>query len=135
MFPFVGEELSVCCPCSDAEGASAQGVEQGSGSGSQSPQSVGSGAMDSGTEYLSDSTLYNMDVSMSLCGQEVDTRQITKGKHLLTFNINIRKSKSLRWTVFYAYQSNFETGKHLVCVTVYWIRQLTVNKNCSSTIS
>lgn len=36
--------------------------------------------MDSGTEYLSDSTSYNMDVSMSLCGQEGDTSQITKGK-------------------------------------------------------
>uniref|UniRef100_A0AAQ6IAY6 phosphatidate phosphatase n=1 Tax=Anabas testudineus TaxID=64144 RepID=A0AAQ6IAY6_ANATE len=33
---------------------------------SQSPQSVGSGAMDSGTEYLSDSTSYNMDVITSV---------------------------------------------------------------------
>lgn len=40
--------------------------------------------MDSGTEYLSDSASYNMDVSMSLCGQEGDTRQITKGRHLFT---------------------------------------------------
>lgn len=70
--------------CSEIEGASPQGAEQGSGSGSQSPQSVGSGAMDSGTEYLSDSASYNMDVSMSLCGQEGDTRQITKGRHLFT---------------------------------------------------
>lgn len=70
--------LNVLCPCSEAEGASQQGAELGSGS--QSPQSVGSGAMDSGTEYLSDSTSYNMDVSMSLCGQEGDTSQITKGK-------------------------------------------------------
>uniref|UniRef100_A0A7N5ZW07 phosphatidate phosphatase n=1 Tax=Anabas testudineus TaxID=64144 RepID=A0A7N5ZW07_ANATE len=57
-------------------------------SGSQSPQSVGSGAMDSGTEYLSDSTSYNMDVSMSLCGQEGDTSQITKEKfmkHIVTY--------------------------------------------------
>uniref|UniRef100_A0A8C4DS49 phosphatidate phosphatase n=1 Tax=Dicentrarchus labrax TaxID=13489 RepID=A0A8C4DS49_DICLA len=55
---------------------------------SQSPQSVGSGAMDSGTEYLSDSTSYNMDVSMSLCGQEGDTSQITKEKfmeHIVTY--------------------------------------------------
>lgn len=40
--------------------------------------------MDSGTEYLSDSASYNMDVSMSLCGQEGDTRQITKGRRLFT---------------------------------------------------
>lgn len=70
------------CACSEIEGAPPQGAEQGSGSGSQSPQSVGSGAMDSGTEYLSDSASYSMDVSMSLCGQEGDTRQITKGRHL-----------------------------------------------------
>lgn len=66
-----------CLSCSETEAASAN---QGSFSSSQSPQSVGSGAMDSGTEYLSDSYPYNMDVSMSLCGQESDTRQITKGK-------------------------------------------------------
>lgn len=66
--------------CSEAEGACQHGAEQGSFSGSQSPQSVGSGAMDSGTEYLSDSTCYNMDISMSLCGQEGDTSQITKGR-------------------------------------------------------
>ena len=66
--------------CSEAEGALQQGTEQGLGSGSQSPQSVGSGQMDSGTEYLSDSACYNMDISMSLCGQEGDTSQITKGK-------------------------------------------------------
>uniref|UniRef100_A0A7N6AR49 phosphatidate phosphatase n=1 Tax=Anabas testudineus TaxID=64144 RepID=A0A7N6AR49_ANATE len=39
-------------------------------------------------EYLSDSTSYNMDVSMSLCGQEGDTSQITKEKfmkHIVTY--------------------------------------------------
>uniref|UniRef100_A0A8C2ZXH7 phosphatidate phosphatase n=1 Tax=Cyclopterus lumpus TaxID=8103 RepID=A0A8C2ZXH7_CYCLU len=63
-------------------------LAQGSCSGSQSPQSVGSGAMDSGTEYLSDSASYNMDISMSLCGQEGDTSQITKEKfteHIVTY--------------------------------------------------
>uniref|UniRef100_A0A3Q0SDY7 phosphatidate phosphatase n=1 Tax=Amphilophus citrinellus TaxID=61819 RepID=A0A3Q0SDY7_AMPCI len=62
--------------------------KQGSCSGSQSPQSVGSGAMDSGTEYLSDTTSYSMDVSMSLCGREGNTSQITKEKfmeHLVTY--------------------------------------------------
>lgn len=71
---------SVFYSYSEAEGASRQGAEQGSSSGNQSPQSVGSGAMDSGTEYLSDSAAYHMDVSMSLCGCEGDTRKIKKGK-------------------------------------------------------
>ncbi|XP_069014162.1 phosphatidate phosphatase LPIN2 isoform X1 [Embiotoca jacksoni] len=68
--------------------ASVKAGQQDKKKGSQSPQSVGSGAMDSGTEYLSDSTSYNMDVSMSLCGQEGDTSQITKEKfmeHLVTY--------------------------------------------------
>ncbi|XP_059184903.1 phosphatidate phosphatase LPIN2-like isoform X2 [Centropristis striata] len=82
------EVAALYFPKSETEGAYQQGAEQGSGSGSQSPQSVGSGAMDSGTEYLSDSTAYNMDVSMSLCGQEGDTSQITKEKfmeHIVTY--------------------------------------------------
>uniref|UniRef100_A0AAQ5XKS9 phosphatidate phosphatase n=1 Tax=Amphiprion ocellaris TaxID=80972 RepID=A0AAQ5XKS9_AMPOC len=82
------EVAALYFPKSEAEGAFQQGAEQGSFSGSQSPQSVGSGAMDSGTEYLSDSTSYSMDVSMSLCGQEGDTSQITKEKfmeHLVTY--------------------------------------------------
>ncbi|TNM88505.1 hypothetical protein fugu_004759 [Takifugu bimaculatus] len=70
------EVAALYFPKSETEAAAAY---QGSFSSSQSPQSVGSGAMDSGTEYLSDSYPYNMDVSMSLCGQESDTRQITKG--------------------------------------------------------
>uniref|UniRef100_A0A1A8NLQ6 phosphatidate phosphatase n=4 Tax=Nothobranchius TaxID=28779 RepID=A0A1A8NLQ6_9TELE len=71
-----------------AEAALHQGADLCSGSGSQSPQSVGSAAMDSGTEYLSDSTCYNIDISMSLCGKEGDTSQITKEKfkeHLVTY--------------------------------------------------
>ncbi|XP_074532930.1 phosphatidate phosphatase LPIN2 isoform X2 [Halichoeres trimaculatus] len=82
------EVAALYFPKSEIEGGSHQGTEQGSFSGSQSPQSVGSGAMDSGTEYLSDSTSYNMDVSMSLCGREGDTSQITKEKfmqHLVTY--------------------------------------------------
>ncbi|XP_008295452.1 phosphatidate phosphatase LPIN2 isoform X2 [Stegastes partitus] len=82
------EVAALYFPKSETERAFQQGAEQGSFSGSQSPQSVGSGAMDSGTEYLSDSTSYNMDVSMSLCGQEGDTSQITKEKfmeHLVTY--------------------------------------------------
>ncbi|XP_034725097.1 phosphatidate phosphatase LPIN2-like isoform X3 [Etheostoma cragini] len=82
------EVAALYFPKSETEGASHIGAEHGSCSGSQSPQSVGSGAMDSGTEYLSDSTSYNMDVSMSLCGQEGDTSQITKEKfleHIVTY--------------------------------------------------
>uniref|UniRef100_A0A672IUV1 phosphatidate phosphatase n=1 Tax=Salarias fasciatus TaxID=181472 RepID=A0A672IUV1_SALFA len=80
------EVAALYFPKSEAEGAFQ--LEQGQGSGSHSPQSVGSGAMDSGTEYLSDSTSYNMEVSMSLCGQEGDTSQITKEKfmeHFVTY--------------------------------------------------
>uniref|UniRef100_M4AVU5 phosphatidate phosphatase n=2 Tax=Xiphophorus maculatus TaxID=8083 RepID=M4AVU5_XIPMA len=73
-------------PKVEAEEALTQYAEQGSGS--QSPQSVDIGAVDSGTEYLSDSTSYVMDVSMSLCGKVGDTSQITKEKfteHLVTY--------------------------------------------------
>ncbi|KAM9409204.1 LOW QUALITY PROTEIN: phosphatidate phosphatase LPIN2 [Pholidichthys leucotaenia] len=82
------EMAALYFPKSEAEGVLPPVAEQGSCSGSQSPQSVGSGAMDSGTEYLSDSTSYNMDISMSLCGQEGGTNQITKEKfmaHLVTY--------------------------------------------------
>uniref|UniRef100_A0A8C7UTY1 phosphatidate phosphatase n=1 Tax=Oncorhynchus mykiss TaxID=8022 RepID=A0A8C7UTY1_ONCMY len=69
-------------PKGETEGSSRQGAEQGSGSGNQSPQSVGSGAMDSGTEYLSDSTSDHMDVSMSLCGRTGHTSHINKDKFM-----------------------------------------------------
>ncbi|XP_030632401.1 phosphatidate phosphatase LPIN2 [Chanos chanos] len=51
-------------------------------SGNQSPQSVVSGNMDSGTDYLSDSTSDTMDVSMSLCGGAGGTSQISKEKFM-----------------------------------------------------
>nr|XP_020448732.1 phosphatidate phosphatase LPIN2-like isoform X2 [Monopterus albus] len=82
------EAAALYFPKSDADGAFQHGAEQGSCSGSQSPQSVGSGAMDSGTEYLSDSASYNVDISMSLCGQEGDTSQITQKRfkeHIVTY--------------------------------------------------
>ncbi|XP_019942554.1 phosphatidate phosphatase LPIN2 isoform X2 [Paralichthys olivaceus] len=82
------EVAALYFPKSEAEAASQHGAEQGSLSGSQSPHSVGSGAIDSGTEYLSDSTSYNMDISMSLCGGEGNTSQITKEKfmeHIVTY--------------------------------------------------
>ncbi|XP_056293366.1 phosphatidate phosphatase LPIN2-like isoform X2 [Pseudoliparis swirei] len=80
------EVAALYFPKSEPEGASPAGAEQGSCSGSQSPQSVG--AVDSGAEYLSDSASYNMDISMSLCGQEGDTSHITKEKftqHMVTY--------------------------------------------------
>ncbi|XP_072539222.1 phosphatidate phosphatase LPIN3 [Salminus brasiliensis] len=51
-------------------------------SGQQSPQSLGSGNVDSGTEYLSDSTTDSLDVTMSLCGTEGHSRQINKEKFM-----------------------------------------------------
>uniref|UniRef100_A0A3B1JSJ6 phosphatidate phosphatase n=2 Tax=Astyanax mexicanus TaxID=7994 RepID=A0A3B1JSJ6_ASTMX len=51
-------------------------------SGQQSPQSLGSGNVDSGTEYLSDSTTDSLDVTMSLCGTEGQNRQIKKEKFM-----------------------------------------------------
>ncbi|XP_067094187.1 phosphatidate phosphatase LPIN2-like isoform X1 [Osmerus mordax] len=73
---------------SETEGLPRPGPEQGSTSGTQSPQSVGSGAMDSGTEYLSDSMSDTMDASMSLCGRVSDTSLINKDKfmeHIVTY--------------------------------------------------
>ncbi|XP_033822825.1 phosphatidate phosphatase LPIN3-like [Periophthalmus magnuspinnatus] len=48
-------------------------------SGSLSPQSVGSGMLDSGTDYLSDSASFSADVSLSLCGPG-DSSAISKEK-------------------------------------------------------
>uniref|UniRef100_A0A8C8GIV2 phosphatidate phosphatase n=1 Tax=Oncorhynchus tshawytscha TaxID=74940 RepID=A0A8C8GIV2_ONCTS len=66
-------------PLSEAEGCSRLSAEQESGSGNQS---VGSGAMDSGTEYLSDTTTDHMDVTMSLCGHTGHTSQINKDQFM-----------------------------------------------------
>lgn len=48
-------------------------------SGSQSPQSVGSAAADSGTECLSDSASDLPDVTLSLCGGLSENGEISKG--------------------------------------------------------
>lgn len=76
------EVAALYFPKSGKDGSSLHGTEQGFVSGSQSPQSVSSGALDSGTEYLSDSMSYNVDVSMSLCGPEGNTSHITKEKFM-----------------------------------------------------
>ncbi|XP_056158000.1 zgc:123305 [Lampris incognitus] len=82
------EMAALYFPKGETEGAFRLEAEQGSGSRNQSPQSVGSGTMDSGTDYLSDSTADHMDVSMSLCGHEGNTSQINKEKfmaHIVTY--------------------------------------------------
>uniref|UniRef100_A0A669CZ21 phosphatidate phosphatase n=1 Tax=Oreochromis niloticus TaxID=8128 RepID=A0A669CZ21_ORENI len=64
-------------------------VETGQRSGSQSPQSVGSAAADSGTECLSDSAGDLPDVTLSLCGGVGENSEISKEKfmeHIITYN-------------------------------------------------
>lgn len=68
------------CPSQgDAELGSGPPI-QSSQSGQQSPQSLSTANVDSGTEYLSDSTTDTLDVTMSLCGTEGYSRQIKKGR-------------------------------------------------------
>uniref|UniRef100_A0A4W4HJW2 phosphatidate phosphatase n=1 Tax=Electrophorus electricus TaxID=8005 RepID=A0A4W4HJW2_ELEEL len=47
-----------------------------------SPQPLSTGNVDSGTEYLSDSTTDTLDISLSLCGTKDHTRQINKEKFM-----------------------------------------------------
>ncbi|XP_056155498.1 phosphatidate phosphatase LPIN2-like [Lampris incognitus] len=64
-------------------------VEVGRRSGSQSPQSVGSAAADSGTECLSDSAGDLPDVTLSLCGGVGENSEISKEKfmeHIITYH-------------------------------------------------
>uniref|UniRef100_A0A672FDN2 phosphatidate phosphatase n=1 Tax=Salarias fasciatus TaxID=181472 RepID=A0A672FDN2_SALFA len=58
-------------------------------SGSQSPQSVGSAAADSGTECLSDSAGDLPDVTLSLCGGLTENAEISKERfmeHIITYH-------------------------------------------------
>ncbi|XP_034069850.1 phosphatidate phosphatase LPIN2-like isoform X1 [Gymnodraco acuticeps] len=76
-------------PKSDSEQVPKLWVERGRRSGSQSPQSVGSGAADSGTECLSDSAADLPDVTLSLCGGVAENSEIPKEKfmeHIITYN-------------------------------------------------
>uniref|UniRef100_A0AAY4ES76 phosphatidate phosphatase n=1 Tax=Denticeps clupeoides TaxID=299321 RepID=A0AAY4ES76_9TELE len=70
------EYVTLCLFCSETESASRLGAELNPQSGNQSPQSVGSGNLDSGTDYMSDSTIDSLDVTMSLCGKVGSTRFI-----------------------------------------------------------
>ena len=64
---------------SESDPGSRQWPESDTLSGSQSPQSVGSAAADSGTECLSDSAMDLPDVTLSLCGGLSENGEISKG--------------------------------------------------------
>ncbi|KAM9482476.1 phosphatidate phosphatase LPIN2 isoform 1-T2 [Clarias gariepinus] len=71
----------------DAEFGSAPPI-QSPQSGHQTPPSLSNANVDSGTEYLSDSTTDTLDVTMSLCGIEGYSTQIKKEKfeeHIVTY--------------------------------------------------
>ncbi|CAJ1082498.1 phosphatidate phosphatase LPIN2-like [Xyrichtys novacula] len=76
-------------PKSESEQVPKHWVEMGRRSGSQSPQSVGSAAADSGTECLSDSAGDLPDVTLSLCGGVGENSEIPKEKfmeHIISYN-------------------------------------------------
>ncbi|XP_028288748.1 phosphatidate phosphatase LPIN2-like isoform X2 [Parambassis ranga] len=76
-------------PKSESEQVPKHWEETGRQSGSQSPQSVGSAAADSGTECLSDSAGDLPDVTLSLCGGVGENSEISKDKfmeHIITYN-------------------------------------------------
>ena len=73
---------ATCLRFSEGEQVSKHWVEMGQHSGSQSPQSVGSAAADSGTECLSDSAGDLPDVTLSLCGGVGENSEISKGDYL-----------------------------------------------------
>lgn len=67
------------CFFSESEAATKHWMDSEIRSGSQSPQSVGSAAADSGTECLSDSASDLPDVTLSLCGGLTENAEISKG--------------------------------------------------------
>ncbi|TRY92336.1 hypothetical protein DNTS_013305 [Danionella cerebrum] len=76
-------------PKSDSDAGSKHWMDSGMHSGSQSPQSVGSAAADSGTECMSDSASDLPDVTLSLCGGLGENGEISKEKfmdHIITYN-------------------------------------------------
>ncbi|KAB0355846.1 hypothetical protein FD754_000002 [Muntiacus muntjak] len=82
------EVAALYFPKSESEPGSRQWPESGMLSGSQSPQSVGSAAADSGTECLSDSAMDLPDVTLSLCGGLSKNGEISKEKfmeHIITY--------------------------------------------------
>ncbi|XP_069813829.1 phosphatidate phosphatase LPIN2 isoform X1 [Dendropsophus ebraccatus] len=82
------EVAALYFPKSDTDPGSRQWMESETLSGSQSPQSVGSAAADSGTECLSDSPMDLPDVTLSLCGGLNENGEISKEKfkeHIITY--------------------------------------------------
>ncbi|KFQ33545.1 PREDICTED: phosphatidate phosphatase LPIN2, partial [Merops nubicus] len=83
------EVAALYFPKSDPEAGFRQWPESDPLSGSQSPQSVGSAAADSGTECLSDSAMDLPDVTLSLCGGLSDNGEISREKfmeHIITYH-------------------------------------------------
>ncbi|XP_049930615.1 phosphatidate phosphatase LPIN2 isoform X4 [Epinephelus moara] len=76
-------------PKSESEAATKHWMDSEMHSGSQSPQSVGSAAADSGTECLSDSASDLPDVTLSLCGGLTENAEISKERfmeHIITYH-------------------------------------------------
>uniref|UniRef100_UPI00398E660F phosphatidate phosphatase LPIN2 n=1 Tax=Pristiophorus japonicus TaxID=55135 RepID=UPI00398E660F len=76
-------------PKSEFDSTSKRWTESDTRPGSQSPQSVGSAAMDSGTECLSDSAADVPDLVLSLCGGLSENTEISKEKflqHVVTYH-------------------------------------------------
>ncbi|KAF3858074.1 hypothetical protein F7725_011275 [Dissostichus mawsoni] len=69
-------------PKSESEAATKLWMDSEMHSGSQSPQSVGSAAADSGTECLSDSASDLPDVTLSLCGGLTENAEISKERFM-----------------------------------------------------
>ncbi|KAI5940181.1 Phosphatidate phosphatase LPIN2 [Manis javanica] len=83
------EVAALYFPKSESDPGSRQWLESDTLSGSQSPQSVGSAAADSGTECLSDSAMDLPDVTLSLCGGLSENGEISKEKfmeHIITYH-------------------------------------------------
>ncbi|XP_014342938.1 phosphatidate phosphatase LPIN2 isoform X2 [Latimeria chalumnae] len=121
-------------PKSDVESGSKQGVEGGTLSRNQSPHSIGSGIIDSGTDYLSDSATDLPEATLSLCGGLGDNTEISEEmfmEHIILFqdfvknpgiiddpNLVIRIDKKYyNWAVaapmilsFQAFQKNLPKG-------------------------
>uniref|UniRef100_A0A3P9IWZ2 phosphatidate phosphatase n=1 Tax=Oryzias latipes TaxID=8090 RepID=A0A3P9IWZ2_ORYLA len=74
---------------SESEAANKHWMDSEICSGSQSPQSVGSAAADSGTECMSDSAGDLPDVTLSLCGGLSENAEISKERfmeHIITYH-------------------------------------------------
>uniref|UniRef100_A0A673ZCM3 phosphatidate phosphatase n=1 Tax=Salmo trutta TaxID=8032 RepID=A0A673ZCM3_SALTR len=127
-------------PKSESEAVPKHWVEVGRRDGSQSPQSVGSAAADSGTDCLSDSAGDLPDVTLSLCGGVGENSEISKEKfmeHIITYhefaenpaiidnpNLVVRISnRYYNWTLaaplilsMQAFQKNLPKVDHKLCI-------------------